>query len=682
MLKIYDTQLRKKVEFKPIHAGEVRMYVCGPTVYNRIHIGNARTFISFDIIRRYLEWRGYKVTFVQNVTDVDDKIIKRASVEDRSAEEVASEYTQLFIDDMHRAGVLDPTIRPRATQEINTMIELVEHLIETGHAYESDGDVYFSVRTFDEYGKLSGRNIDDAQAGHRELRGDAATREATTKNAITKGSTTNSKLKAENNDGDSGIESSVGDSDEAESSATLKDRKRDPLDFALWKAAKPGEPAWDSPWGAGRPGWHIECSAMSHKYLGTPFDIHGGGSDLIFPHHENERAQAQAAYGCTFANHWMHSGMLQIANADTGEVEKMSKSLNNFLLLHEALDIVRPEALRMLMLQTHYRSPLVFGDARLAEADAALKRIETAVKNTDWALGHVKNSQDESGDANAGADASSSESASSTTDTPSDTKTSSGESASTSKNASSAATLEQDNNASAETDALAQDNNAPAGLGSLAHATQTARDAFTASMDDDFNAPLALGAIFTLVGELNSATSNKILTVADVPAVKSARDTIVELMACFGINVAGSTTGGTMGAIANGARGASEKANNGAGEANADEHGTNGQNANNNEADANNAGASGQCAKRGASASVGKVDTGANYPDEILELARDVAGYVGSNKAEAAQSLLDARAKARAEKNWDVADSVRDGLTDLGFKIEDTPQGARVSFEG
>ena len=241
-MKIYNTQTRSKVELEPITPGKIGIYVCGPTVYNRIHIGNARTFISFDIIRRYLMWRGYDVTFVQNVTDVDDKIIKRANEEGRSAAEGAAEYTQAFIDDMHAVGVLDPTVRPKATEEIDEMIKLVSLLIEKGHAYEVEGDVYYAVRSYPAYGQLSGRNIDEMEAGHRELRADGQ---------------------------------------------GLEDRKRDPLDFALWKAAKPGEPSWDSPWGKGRPGWHIECSAMSHKYLGLPFDIHGGGSDLVFPHHEN-----------------------------------------------------------------------------------------------------------------------------------------------------------------------------------------------------------------------------------------------------------------------------------------------------------------------------------------------------------------------------------------------------------
>ena len=334
MIRIFDTKMHRKVDLEPLEEGKIRMYVCGPTVYNLIHIGNARTFISFDVIRRYMEWRGYEVTFVQNVTDVDDKIIKKANEEGRTAEEVASEYTKAFIDDMHAVNVKDPTVRPKATEEIDTMIALVQKLIERGHAYATDeGDVYFDVRSFHSYGSLSGRNIDEMEAGHRDLR--------------TEG---------------------------------IEDRKRDPLDFALWKAAKPGEPAWDSPWGQGRPGWHIECSCMSQKYLGLPFDIHGGGADLIFPHHENERAQSEAAWDCEFAHHWMHGGMLQING------EKMSKSLDNFFLLRDILETVDPKVLRFLMLQTHYRSPLDFSDARVEEAATAFERIKNALKNLDWAL--------------------------------------------------------------------------------------------------------------------------------------------------------------------------------------------------------------------------------------------------------------------------------------------------------
>ncbi len=342
MIRIYDTRMHKKVDFEPLQHGTVKMYVCGPTVYNYIHIGNARTFISFDMIRRYLEWRGFKVIFVQNVTDVDDKIINKANEEGRSAAEVAAEYTAAFIEDMHAVNVADPTVRPKATEEIDAMIALVQKLVDTGHAYATDdGDVYFSVRSFPSYGSLSGRNIDEMEAGHRDLR--------------TEG---------------------------------IEDRKRDPLDFALWKAAKPGEPAWASPWGHGRPGWHIECSCMSKKYLGLPFDIHGGGADLIFPHHENERAQSEAADGVTFANHWMHGGMLQING------EKMSKSLNNFFLLRDILEQVDPNVLRFLMLQTHYRSPLDFSDERVEEAGVALERIKNAVKALDWALANANAAAD------------------------------------------------------------------------------------------------------------------------------------------------------------------------------------------------------------------------------------------------------------------------------------------------
>ena len=503
-MQIYNTQSRRKEELVTREPNKVSMYVCGPTVYNRIHIGNARTFISFDVIRRYLIWRGYDVTFVQNVTDVDDKIIKKANEEGRSAADVAAQYTEAFIEDMRRAGVMDPTIRPKATEEIDAMIELVQTLIDGGHAYEAEGDVYFAVRSYPEYGKLSGRDIAEAEGGHRELRADGQ---------------------------------------------GLEDRKRDQLDFALWKAAKPGEPSWESPWGQGRPGWHIECSAMSHKYLGLPFDIHGGGGDLVFPHHENEIAQSEAAYGVTFSNYWMHTGMLQIANAKTGEIEKMSKSLNNFLLLSEALDIVRPEALRMLMLQTHYRSPLVFGDTRLAESDAALTRIETAIKNADWLIASAAEGQ-------------------------------------------------------AVVDGAA-----------LEGAVASAKESFVRAMDDDFNAPEALGAVFTLVGELNTAIAGKTITAADVAAVSVARDAIVELMGCFGIDVVA-------------------------------------------EAD----------------------DESAAYPEEVLALAAEIAGYDGADKGEAVQALLDARAAARKEKNWAVADGVRDGLNGLGFQIEDTPQGARVTY--
>ena len=326
---VYNTQLHKKVELEPIEPGKIRMYVCGPTVYDQIHVGNGRTFLAFDVIRRYLQYKGYQVTFAQNLTDVDDKIINRANEQVRTPEEVAAEFSDAFIEQMHRLGVLDPDIRPRATREIPAMIEMIQGLIDQGHAYApGNGDVYFSVRSDPSYGTVSGRNIDDLKVGAR-------------------------------------IEAN--------------DEKRDPLDFALWKAAKPGEPMWDSPWGKGRPGWHTECSAMVHRYLGTPIDIHGGGQDLQFPHHENEYAQAVCCWREPLANVWMHTGMLLI------DGEKMSKSLGNFYTLKEVLDKYPADAVRLLMLQTHYRSPLDFSFERLDGAKGTLERVRGTIANLRWA---------------------------------------------------------------------------------------------------------------------------------------------------------------------------------------------------------------------------------------------------------------------------------------------------------
>ena len=416
-MRIYDTKLHGKVDFEPSEPGAVKMYVCGPTVYNYIHIGNARTFVSFDMIRRYLLWRGYEVDFVQNVTDVDDKIIARANEEGRGADEVAREYTRAFIDDMHALGVMDPTVRPKATEEIGTMIGLVQELIDGGHAYATDdGDVYFSVRSFPGYGQLSGRNVDEMEAGHRDLR--------------TEG---------------------------------IADRKRDPLDFALWKAAKPGEPAWDSPWGAGRPGWHIECSAMAKKYLGLPFDIHGGGADLCFPHHENERAQSEAASGLTFARHWMHGGMLQVNS------EKMSKSLGNFLLLREILKTVDPAVLRFLMLQTHYRSPLDYSTDRLDEAATALERLKNTVRTLRWAADNASGGE-----------------------------------------------------------AVLDPHAVEAQMAAL-------RESFTAAMDDDFNSPKALGALFDFSAQANSLVAGRVLGGGDAPLARAMADELVGLLGVFGI---------------------------------------------------------------------------------------------------------------------------------------------------
>ena len=499
-MRVYNSLTRTKEEFVPREPGKVAMYVCGPTVYNHIHLGNARTFLSFDVIRRYLEFAGYDVTFAQNVTDVDDKIINRANEEGRSSAEVAEEYTDAFISAMRKLGVEDPDIRPKATEEIDSMIDLIERLIERGHAYAVDGDVYFAVRSFPQYGELTGRNIDDLRSGAR---------------------------------------------------VDVDERKRDPLDFALWKAAKPGEPSWPSPWGEGRPGWHTECSAMSERYLGLPFDIHGGGSDLSFPHHENEVAQSVAATGKPFVKYWMHGGMLRIDD------EKMSKSLGNFLLIKDVLDEWSSDVVRLLMLQTHYRSPLDFSDTRLLEAQGALERLRNAVGNARWLAGRPL----------------------------------------------------------ADDEVTHEDASANA-VGSLDRATEAARAAFIEEMDDDFNTAGALGALFTLTTTLN-ATVDRFAQGAPSElcrTISNAADTIGELLGVLGISLA--------------------------------------------------------------------TDEAGEWPAEVVDLAARIVAYGGDDPAEAVEALLEGRAAARTDKDWATADAIRNGLAALGFTIEDTAGGARVSYEG
>lgn len=335
MIKIYNTLTRKLEEFKPVKEGEVSMYVCGPTVYNYIHIGNARPVIFFDTVRRYFEFRGYKVTYVSNFTDVDDKIIKRANEEGISCEEVAAKYIKAYFEDTAKVNLKEEgMIRPKATEHIGGMIKLIKSLIEKGHAYESQGDVYFDVESYkDEYLGLSHQNLEDLRSGAR-------------------------------------IE--------------ISEIKKSPLDFALWKKAKEGEPSWNSPWGQGRPGWHIECSAMSHKYLGDTFDIHGGGQDLIFPHHENEIAQSKCGCGGDYARYWMHNGYINVNG------EKMSKSLGNFFLLRDVLEHYDGRVVRLFVLSSHYRKPIDFSDAELTQAKTSLERIENALMRGKEAVIDVK----------------------------------------------------------------------------------------------------------------------------------------------------------------------------------------------------------------------------------------------------------------------------------------------------
>ena len=326
-MKLYNTMSMQKEEFVPIEPGKVRMYACGPTVYNYIHVGNARPIIMFDVLRRYLEYRGYEVTFVQNFTDVDDKIIKRANEEGISSEEVAKKYIAEYFTDAHALGVREATVHPKATENIQQIIDLITTLIDKGYAYEVNGDVYYRTLKFKDYGKLSHQPIEDLQSGAR---------------------------------------------------IDVNDIKENPLDFALWKAAKPGEPFWESPWGKGRPGWHIECSAMSNRYLGKTIDIHCGGSDLAFPHHENEIAQSEAANGCKFVNYWLHNGFINIDN------KKMSKSLGNFFTVREAAAVYGYDCIRMFMLMSHYRSPLNYSCEILMQAKAALERLRTAKSNLEF----------------------------------------------------------------------------------------------------------------------------------------------------------------------------------------------------------------------------------------------------------------------------------------------------------
>ena len=323
-MKIYNTLTRKKEEFVPIEEGKVRMYVCGPTVYNLIHIGNARPMIIFDTVRRYV---GYQVNYVTNFTDVDDKIIKAAIEENVTADEIAKRYISECKKDMKSLNVKEATKHPLATEEIQGMIEMISTLVEKGYAYDANGTVYYRTRKFEEYGKLSKKNIDDLEAGHREIK-------------------------------------VVGESD-----------KEDPLDFVLWKPKKDGEPYWESPWSEGRPGWHIECSVMSKKYLGEQIDIHAGGEDLIFPHHENEIAQSEAANGMEFSKYWMHNGFLNIDN------KKMSKSLGNFFTVRDISEKYDLQVLRFFMLSAHYRSPINFSAELMEAAKNGLNRILTAVSN-------------------------------------------------------------------------------------------------------------------------------------------------------------------------------------------------------------------------------------------------------------------------------------------------------------
>lgn len=337
-MKIFNTMTRRKEEFVPLDKNEVKIYACGPTVYNYIHIGNARPLCVFDVLRRYLEYRGYNVRFVQNFTDVDDKIIKRANEEGLSFEEVSKKYIKEFWTDAHELNFKDATVHPKATENIDEIINIIKTLEEKGYAYAVDGDVYYRTLKFKDYGKLSHQPIEDLQSGAR---------------------------------------------------IAIGEKKENPLDFALWKAAKEGEPYWDSPWGKGRPGWHIECSAMNKRYLGDSIDIHCGGKDLVFPHHENEIAQSEAANDAPFAKYWMHNGYINVDNV------KMSKSLGNFKTVREIANVYGYEVIRYFLISSHYRSPINYSIDIIEQCQSALDRLYTCRESLDFAIKNAKSDIDD-----------------------------------------------------------------------------------------------------------------------------------------------------------------------------------------------------------------------------------------------------------------------------------------------
>jgi len=485
-LVIYNTLTRKKEPFAPREPGRVRMYVCGPTVYGYIHVGNARLEVSFDAIRRYLEYAGYDVEMVRNITDVEDKIIAAANEQGVSAEEIARRYTQAYFEDMAALGVRHADHEPRATEYIDAMTRLVSILIERGFAYSVDGDVYYQVRKFADYGKLSGRDLDELEAGAR---------------------------------------------------VEVDERKRDPLDFALWKAAKPGEPSWDSPWGRGRPGWHIECSAMSTSLLGDELDIHGGGADLIFPHHENEIAQSQAATGhAPFVRCWMHVGWLTV------EHKKMSKSLGNFSTVREVLAHYSPQVLRFLFLSTHYRQQLEFTDGALEQARSALARLEIGREHLERMIARAQGGEE------------------------------------------------------GEDPLLA-----------IEQAADTARSEFAQAMDDDFNTPRALAALFGLVHEAHRLADERFApTLAQRSSFEKGRSALVELAGVLGLTL---------------------------------------------------------------------VAVVVVRPNVLGLTAQAAAPAVVVVDAAAVEELINQRRQARAAGNYELADSIRKQLGELGIALEDRPDG-------
>ncbi len=458
-LQVYNTLTNKKEEFIPLEKGKVRMYVCGPTVYDKCHIGHARCYVAFDLIRRYLEYKGYTVKYVENFTDVDDKIINKSKETGEDPLDIAERYIAEYFQDMDALNVKRADVYPRATEHISDMISFVRALVEKGTAYQSDGDVYFSVEKSKDYGKLSGVDKEQMKAGAR---------------------------------------------------IAVDEKKRDPLDFALWKKAKEGEPKWESPWGEGRPGWHIECSTMSQKHLGRTLDIHGGGQDLIFPHHENEIAQSEAYTGKQFVRYWLHNGFVTIKE------EKMSKSLGNIVPVEELLQTHSPETLRYFLVASHYRKPIDFTEGNIKEAYKASQRLLNTVDTIKAALREDLTGEDFS--------------------------------------------------------------------------PRSYREKFEEAMDDDFNTPLALSALFELARETNRRIEEK----------RVSKESLEEVLKTF--------------------------------------------------------------------LDLGDV-LGLFFHAEIEELSEELLVI-----------LVDIRENARAQKLWDISDSIRDRLKEIGIVLEDTPQGTRWKF--
>jgi len=521
-LQIYSTLTRRKEAFQPLEPGKVRMYNCGPTVNNYFHVGNARNFVVADMIRRYLEYRGYHVTFVQNITDIEDKIIARAREEGCTAEEIAEKYTKVFFDSAARLGVREADHHPRATEYVGKMVALIKKLESKGFAYAVDGDVYFRVSRFADYGKLSGRKLEDLLSGAR---------------------------------------------------VEVSEKKESPGDFALWKAAKEGEPSWPSPWGKGRPGWHIECSVMAMDLLGETFDIHMGGTDLIFPHHENEIAQSEAATGKPFARFWVHNGFLNING------EKMSKSLGNFFTINQVLEKFEAPVVRYFLLSAHYRVPLDFSDSALHEAKTALTRLRTA-----RAAAHYM------------------------------------------------------------ADGAEPDFENPLVVARISEI----RRAFEEGMDDDFNTPRALAALFEGAGQINkmeSQSAGKPLTDESRRSAASLCALMDELAAdVLGLDVKKKRIVATGHLVISAPTVSGEGSKIG--------HGT------------------GDVILPALQASGERVKIPAEAPALIKQLAAR-----GEEEERLMIQLIQIRAEARKQKNFALGDQIRSGLAELGFELLDRPGG-------